>query len=166
MLPCFFRTRNRTHLRTFVEKMKNNELSLENTLEEVEILQDLQFSEDSPFVEMLNFDNIRKLIDYSTKLPISEDPKMGNKYPFYSTKILCSNNNSIIDRIMNETYFEDDSDNGVEDEEEEKCEKTKKSESINSEKKEELINQGDNIIKEDISNEKKKITLYDNVDYL
>ena len=127
MKICYFLgARNPTHqFPTFLEKMKNNELSLENILEEEEIMKDLIYHDNSQFVEMLNFGNIRKLIDYSTKLPISDEPKIGYRYPFHSTKILCSDNNSIIDRIMNETSLEDDYE--VEDEKEEKCEKAKKS---------------------------------------
>ena len=176
---CFFYPQNQaqlTQLQPFIEKMKNNELSLEDILDEKEIIMDLLQNENSKFLNMINFENIRKLIDYATKFPTTDEPKIAYSYPFHSAKILCSDNNSIIDRIMNEIHLEDDSD-----EEEDNFKKineneknqnnaniieSKLEESPEQEKLEFPINQMDNTIKDDTTPKHQKEILYDNVDYL
>ena len=145
-----FLFQNQTQLQPFIEKMKNNELSLENILEEKDIIQDLEINSNSEFLQMISFENIRRLIDYATKFPISDEHKLGYSYPFCSTKILCSNNNSIIDRIMNEIYYEDDSDD-EEDQKEDKNEKIK----ING--KEDSSPNNENINKSNEENKKPKL---------
>jgi hypothetical protein len=43
---------------------------------------------------------IRKLIDYATKMPLSDDIKIGFKFPFNACEILCSENSFILDRLL------------------------------------------------------------------
>ena len=85
--------------------MKNNQLTIENILEEDDIIQDLKFNTNSEFISMLSNEAIRKLIDYATKMPTSDDQKIGYKYPFNATEILCADNSVIQGRIMNEIVF-------------------------------------------------------------
>ena len=67
---------------------------------------------------MLSTEAIRKLIDYSTKMPKSNDKNVGFKYPFNATEILCCDNNKVMERIMHESKMEgdysDDSEDGKE----------------------------------------------------
>ena len=79
-------------LQEFLTKLKNNELTLENILEEDEIINDIKYNTESEFINFITDDKIKKLIDYSTKMPKSEEHNIGFKYPFNATEILSSEN--------------------------------------------------------------------------
>ena len=113
--------RNNYHLlQPFIEKMKNNQLTIENILENDDIVQDLKTNQNSQFLYMISNEVIRKLIDYATKMPSSDDQKIGHKYPFNAAEILSCDNNGIIERIMNEIkYGEQDSEDEEKEREEE-----------------------------------------------
>ena len=133
MLPFLnMRLYNRNNylaLQPFIEKMKNGQLTLENILEEDEIVQDLKNNPSSQFLSMISNEAIRKLIDYATKMPASDDQKVGHKFPFNATELLCCDNSSITDRLMNEiTLGEDDSDDEEKEEKEDKGDKEDKEE--------------------------------------
>ena len=49
---------------------------------------------------MLSTEAIRKLIDYSTKIPKSDDKNEGFKYPFNATEILYCDNNTVIEKMI------------------------------------------------------------------
>ena len=106
MLPFFnmrfFRNGNLTILQPFIDKMEKGELTLENILEEDEIVQDLKTNPNSKFIGMLTNKAIHQLIDYATRIPKSDDKNVGYKYPFNATEILCCENKSVIERIMTE----------------------------------------------------------------
>ena len=121
MLPFFnmrYRNSNMAILQPHIEKMKRGELTLELILEEDEIIQDIKTNPNSQFINMLSDEAIRKLIDYSTKMPKSNDKNVGFKYPFNATEILCCDNNKVMERIMHESKMEgdysDDSEDGKE----------------------------------------------------
>ena len=82
-----FRT-NMTVLQPHLEKLKNNELTLEDILEEEDIMQDLKSNKNSQFSSFFSNENIRKLIDYATRLPKSNEQNIGFKYPFNATELL------------------------------------------------------------------------------
>ena len=123
MLPFFnmrfFRNGNLAILQPFIEKMNKGELTLENILEEDEIVQDIKTNPNSKFIDMLSNEAIRKLIDYATKMPKADDQKTGHKFPFNATEILCCDNASVVARIMNEIRMVDDNTDEEEDEKEE-----------------------------------------------
>ena len=106
MLPFFnmrfFRNGNLTILQPFIDKMEKGELTLENILEEDEVVQDLKTNPNSKFIGMLTNKAIHQLIDYATRIPKSDDKNVGYKYPFNATEILCCENKSVIERIMTE----------------------------------------------------------------
>ena len=141
MLPFLnMRLYNRNNfmaLQPFIEKMKNGQLTLENILEEDEIIQDLKANQNSQFLSMLSHENIRKLIDYATKLPQAEDQKIGHKFPFNATELLCCDNCVITDRLLNEIEVAEDS----ESEEKEDDEKGEKDEEEFVEVKEDEVKQ-------------------------
>ena len=121
MLPFFnmrYRNSNMAILQPHIEKMKRGELTLELILEEAEIIQDLKTNPNSQFINMLSAEAIRKLIDYSTKMPKSNDKNVGFKYPFNATEILCCDNNKVMEKIMHELKmggdYSDDSEDGKE----------------------------------------------------
>ena len=121
MLPFFnmrYRNSNMAILQPHIEKMKRGELTLELILEEDEIIQDLKTNPNSQFINMLSTEAIRKLIDYSTKMPKSNDKNVGFKYPFNATEILCCDNNKVMEKIMHELKmggdYSDDSEDGKE----------------------------------------------------
>ena len=89
----------------FLEKLNNNEITLENILEEEEIIDDIKNNSNSQFINILTNENIKKLIDYSIKIPASDDPKIGYKFPFNATEILCSDNRNFQNIFMKETPF-------------------------------------------------------------
>ena len=90
-------------LSPFIAKMKNNELTLENILEEDDIVNDIKTNIKSEFIDFITNDKIKKLIDYSTKMPISDNHNIGYKYPFNATEILCSDNTNFQNKLMLET---------------------------------------------------------------
>ena len=108
-----------TILQPFIDKMEKGELTLENILEEDEIVQDLKTNPNSKFIGMLTNKAIHQLIDYATRIPKSDDKNVGYKYPFNATEILCCENKSVIERIMTEKKKGEPSD----EEEDEKDEK-------------------------------------------
>ena len=92
-------------LSPFIAKMKNNELTLENILEEDDIVNDIKTNIKSEFIDFITNDKIKKLIDYSTKMPISDNHNIGYKYPFNATEILCSDNTNFQNKLMLETHL-------------------------------------------------------------
>ena len=150
---------NNLNLSKHIEKLKNNQLTIENVLEEEDIIQDLKLNSNSQFLSILSNEAIRKLIDYATRMPSSDDQKIGHKYPFNATEILCADNSSIQERIMNELqykeseFFEDlkegkddkenKGDEKVEKKEEKEGEENKKEEKNTDEKKEEKKEAGE-----------------------
>ena len=137
MLPFFnmrfFRNGNLAILQPFIEKMNKGELTLENILEEDEIVQDIKTNPNSKFIDMLSNEAIRKLIDYATKMPKADDQKTGHKFPFNATEILCCDNASVVARIMNEIRMGDDNTDEEEDEKEEGEKEKENNEDYNAE---------------------------------
>ena len=78
------------NLTPFIQKMEKGELTLEEILEQDEIIKDIKSNNDSQFINFLTSPKIKKLIDYSTKIPSVDDHNIGYKYPFNATEILCS----------------------------------------------------------------------------
>jgi hypothetical protein len=65
---------------------------------------------------------IRKLFEYATKHPESNENKIGHKFPFNASEILCSETAYIIDKIFEETKIQiedSDKDSGSEEDEDE-----------------------------------------------
>ena len=103
MLPFFnmrYHSSNMAILQPHIEKMKRGELTLELVLEEDEIIRDLKTNPSSQFINMLSTEDIRKLIDFSTKIPKSDDKNEGFKYPFNATEILYCDNNTVIEKMI------------------------------------------------------------------
>ena len=94
---------NISDLTPFLNKLNKNELTLENILDEEEIIEDIRNNNDCQFIKFFTNENIKKLIDYSTKLPTSNSLKIGYKYPFNATEILCSGNTELQNKLMAET---------------------------------------------------------------
>ena len=150
---------NNLNLSKHIEKLKNNQLTIENVLEEEDIIQDLKLNSNSQFLSILSNEAIRKLIDYATRMPSSDDQKIGHKYPFNATEILCADNSSIQERIMNELQYkesefyedlkegkddkENKGDEKVEKKEEKEGEENKNEEKNTDEKKEEKKEAGE-----------------------
>ena len=88
------------NIQPFITKLKNNELTLENILEEDEIINDIKFNKESEFIDFLTEDKIKALIDYSTKMPLSDNHNIGYKYPFNATEILCSENENFQNKFL------------------------------------------------------------------
>ena len=108
---------NFSNLSAHIEKMKKGELTLDNILEEDDIINDLKSNPNSQFLSLISNEAIRKLIDYATKMPSSDDQKIGHKFPFNATELLCADNSGIQDRLMNEINLKE-GDSDEEDEEE------------------------------------------------
>ena len=162
MLPLFnlrlFRNNNLTILQPFIDKMKRGELTLENILDEDEIIQDLKNNKNSQFSSFFSNENIRKLIDYATKMPQSNEKNIGYKYPFNATELLCCDNIGIMERFMNE-YKLDGGDSDEEEEEKDEGEKENTNEEGNEEKNEDnekLENNEQDVSEKPVENKKKE----------
>ena len=86
----------------FLEKMKKGELTLEEILENDDIIDELKSRQQSEFIEFFTNKQIKKLIDYSTRFPKSDEHLIGYKFPFNSTEILCSENYDFFNKFMSE----------------------------------------------------------------
>ena len=84
----------------YYEKMEKNELTIEDILDEDELIQDLIENPESKFLPFLTNEVMIKLIDYSLKMPTEDDPKKGHKFPFNATEIICSSNSVITDKFF------------------------------------------------------------------
>ena len=160
MLPFFnmrYRNSNMAILQPHIEKMKRGELTLELILEEDEIIQDLKTNPNSQFINLLSDEAIRKLIDYSTKMPKSNDKNVGFKYPFNATEILCCDNNKVMERIMHESKMEGDYSDESEDgkEEGEKDNKEEENEEFFDVKEDDNKGQEPEVVQEKEEPEKK-----------
>ena len=98
---------NSNYLKEELSKLQNNQLTIENILENDKIIDDLNNVKNSKFISFLSNETIRKLIEYATRMPLSEDHNIGYKYPFKATQILCSQNEEIVNRIMNKIILEE-----------------------------------------------------------
>ena len=104
MFPFYIRPK--TTLPNFtqlIDKMNSNQLTLEDVLDNDDLISDLKTNTNSQFLPFFSDEIIKKLIDYSTKMPsVDSDQKHGHKYPFNATEILCSDNIILIEKIFNE----------------------------------------------------------------
>ena len=91
----------------FLEKMQKGELTLEEILNTDSIIDDLKSRDQSDFLEFFTNKQIKKLIDYSTRFPKSDDHYIGYKFPFNSTEILCSENNGFFNKLMSGKKIEE-----------------------------------------------------------
>ena len=87
--------------------MKQGELKVEDILDEDEIVQDVKSNPSTELIQFFNSEIIKKLIDFSTKMPNvptddkqKVDKKIGFKFPFNATEILCSDNAAIMDLFV------------------------------------------------------------------
>ena len=185
-----------TNLTPLLEKLEKNELTLEDILDEDAIIQDIKMNNESRFLKFFNNKKIKKLIDYSTKLPASNEHNIGFKYPFNSTEILCCENINFQKIIMNEKSIDQENEIDI-------VNKIKKrdgflfklfekinniKQTFNNKENDDEDNEGDDIYEEDESEEiedddnceeninmqnnydnkesKKPVIIYENVDYL
>lgn len=79
----------------------------------------------------LSNEHLFKLIDYITKEPVSNEHKIGYKFPFTACEILASENSQILDKIFEERFVDEDKSNILEDNEIEKMNKNERSDSLN-----------------------------------
>ena len=86
----------------FLDKMRKGLLTLEEILNNDSIIDDLKSKENSEFLDFFTNKQIKKLIDYSTRFPKSDDQNTGYKYPFNSTEILCSESLGFFNKLMSE----------------------------------------------------------------
>ena len=93
------------NLNPFIEKMDKGELTLEEILNEDNIIQDIKSNNDSKFVNFFTSEKVKKLIDYSTKFPSEDEHNIGYKYPFNATEILCSENTNLQNVLMEEKPY-------------------------------------------------------------
>ena len=143
------------NLTGFVDKMKQGELKVEDILDEDEIVQDVKSNPSTELIPFFSSEIIKKLIDFSTKMPNvptddkqKVDKKIGFKFPFNATEILCSDNAAIMDLFVKtnenpeEKNEEKNSDenhdaNEAENQDEKKIEDEKSNDNDKIEKKEE-----------------------------
>ena len=155
MFPFYIRPK--TTLPNFtqlIDKMNSNQLTLEDVLDNDDLISDLKTNTNSQFLPFFSDEIIKKLIDYSTKMPsVDSDQKHGHKYPFNATEILCSDNIILIEKIFNENNPESS-------QSEEKNEKKEKAEN-EEENDEEILpvaldDENDVKKEEDLKNENKE----------
>jgi len=110
-LPFFNMRMYRNNYQTIskaVDKMNRGELKLEDILDDDELVMDVKSNPNSQLASFFSNEVIRKLIEYSTRMPESDDLKFGHKYPFNACEILCSESSFIMDRLFEMVKIEDD----------------------------------------------------------
>lgn len=86
-----------------VEKMKNNQLTIEDILDEEDLVNDLKSPSFSQIISFLTTEKMEHLMDYMLKEPSKDcEHKIGHKFPYFSCEILCSENVFLLEK-----YFED-----------------------------------------------------------
>ena len=152
----FSRSFNPKVVEQYYAKMKNDDLSIEDILDNEDLIQEIKTNSNSVFIPFFSNEIFKKLIDYSIKMPEIDDNKIGHKFPFNSTEILCCDNGAITDIFLKENQvvivenikekekiIDVDNDNlkieekKEEENKKEKKEEGKKEEKIEEEKKEE-----------------------------
>ena len=132
------------NLTVFVDKMKQNELKVEDILDEDEIVQDVKSNPSTELMPFFSTEIIKKLIDFSTKMPnvptddkTKVDKKIGFKFPFNATEILCSDNATIMDLFVKLNEEESNEKNSEEknEEEDKKNEEENEKEKVNENEK-------------------------------
>ncbi len=135
------------NLTVFVDKMKQNELKVEDILDEDEIVQDVKSNPSTELMPFFSTEIIKKLIDFSTKMPnvptddkTKVDKKIGFKFPFNATEILCSDNATIMDLFvkLNDKNEEESNEKNSEEkneEEDKKNEEENEKEKVNENEK-------------------------------
>lgn len=169
------------NLNPFIEKMEKGELTIEEILNEDLIVQDIKTNQDSKFINYLTNDKIRKLIDYSTRLPSSDEHNIGYKYPFNAMEILCSENVKFQNKFMSESKLNDNNDDAKNIEKggfifqlfnaiskaskDEKNEENGENESDEEDEDEDEMNENKDAANGNNDNSNCKI-IYENIDYL
>ncbi len=154
------------NLTVFVDKMKQNELKVEDILDEDEIVQDVKSNPSTELMPFFSTEIIKKLIDFSTKMPnvptddkTKVDKKIGFKFPFNATEILCSDNATIMDLFVKLNEEESNEKNSEEknEEEDKKNEEENEKEKVNeNEKKDDDEKKDENGKNEEKKEEEKK----------
>ena len=169
------------NLNPFIEKMEKGELTIEEILNEDLLVQDIKTNQDSKFINYLTNDKIRKLIDYSTRLPSSDEHNIGYKYPFNAMEILCSENVKFQNKFMSESKLNDNNDDAKNIEKggfifqlfnaiskaskDEKNEENGENESDEEDEDEDEMNENKDAANGNNDNSNCKI-IYENIDYL
>jgi len=151
------------NLTGFVEKMKQGELKVEDILDEDEIVQDVKSNPSTELIPFFNNEIIKKLIDFSTKMPNvptddkqKVDKKIGFKFPFNATEILCSDNAAIMDLFV-KSNDENQNKNDAESNEKNSKENQDKKEEENKKIENEKLNEDENEkLKNEQENQEKK----------
>ena len=68
------------------EKMKNDELTIEDILDNEDLIQEIKTNSNSVFISFLSKEIFKKLIDYSLKLPEIEIIKKDINFPLIQLK--------------------------------------------------------------------------------
>lgn len=84
------------------EKLKNNQLSIDDVLKEQELVNSFKISTVCQLQDILTKQNLMKLIKNVITYPENNDYNNGYKFPFNSSEILATDNQKII-----EAFFED-----------------------------------------------------------
>jgi len=85
------------------EKMKNNELTVEDVLDEEDLVNDLKSPSFSQLISFLTVEKMQKMLDYILiEPPTDSNQKIGHKFPYYACEVLCSENVFLLEK-----YFED-----------------------------------------------------------
>ncbi len=145
----------------YYEKLEKKELTIEDILDEEEIIQDLNINPESKFLPFFTNEVMIKLIDYSLKMPTEDDPKKGHKFPFNATEIICSHNFVITDKFFENEKKDDKMDiekEEIKNEEEKKEENKKEEEKKLNDDKMEIDDKSNN---NNEKNEENKINLLD-----
>jgi len=90
-------------------------------LDDEDIIQEMRNGNDK-LIKFLKRDRVKRLIDYITKMPESDDHKKGHKFPFIVNELFSLDNSKINEKFFNDEIIEDESsEKKDESDEEEEC---------------------------------------------
>jgi len=87
-------------------------------LDDEDIIQEMRNGNDK-LIKFLKRDRVKRLIDYITKMPESDDHKKGHKFPFIVNELFSLDNGKINEKFFNDEIIEDETSEKKEESDEE-----------------------------------------------
>ena len=100
MYGLLYKSFNNDKIKNAKEKLKNNNLTIEEVLSESELVNSFKISSICQLQDVLTKDNLKQLIDFTINYPDEESINIGHKFPFNSCEILSSDNSKIIEKFF------------------------------------------------------------------
>ena len=104
---------NQVIIHNAVDKMTKGELEVSDILDSEELVADIKTGVVSPLSHFfMEKKNIKNLMNYVIREPLSDEHKIGHKFPYLACELLCSENPKILKGIFDENKEDEDEEDG------------------------------------------------------